>query len=275
VTQANVAPDPEQTGAVPGQTVPQLPQFEALEMFVSHPWSGLAAHRVHPGAHAESAKAHCPDVVQLTAPLTCGRPVQSWPHTPQLRGSVVVSPQPLSSAASGIASAAATSPVDESCVVASVVAASGGPVSIAASSVVVSVVASAVASRDVTGIDASGAAASATGATSRPAMSPSPPSATSKSPSKPLHPPSTGANPASIEARTVQRPTMKRTARTDVSLRPLPDGPTMAPRIPEQSNRPYARRAALSPQARLFAIACNRALVSRAASREPPATSRH
>jgi hypothetical protein len=43
VTHEYVLPEPEQTGAEAGQTVPQAPQLDGFEMSVSQPRSGLAA----------------------------------------------------------------------------------------------------------------------------------------------------------------------------------------------------------------------------------------
>ena len=66
-----------QTGVVPVQLFPQLPQFDVDVTFVSQPWSGLALQCVQPVAHDDRGKLQTPPEPHVTAPLTCGRLVQS------------------------------------------------------------------------------------------------------------------------------------------------------------------------------------------------------
>jgi len=67
-----------------GQAFPQLPQLDALVLFVSHPTSGLPVQCAYPGAHAPASNTQVP-AMHAIAPLTLGRFVQSWPQLPQLR----------------------------------------------------------------------------------------------------------------------------------------------------------------------------------------------
>jgi hypothetical protein len=69
VAQANVDPEPLQTGLEAGHTVPHAPQLSVLERSISHPSSGFVEQCVQGAAHAERSKAHLP-ALQVTAPLT-------------------------------------------------------------------------------------------------------------------------------------------------------------------------------------------------------------
>jgi len=87
---ANVPPLPEHTAVAPEHAVLQPPQVAACEMSVSQPSAGLPLQSIQPGAHDEAANAQAP-AVHDAAPLTCARPLQSLPQTPQLAVSVVTS----------------------------------------------------------------------------------------------------------------------------------------------------------------------------------------
>jgi len=75
--------DPEQTGVPPPHETVQLPQCAAWVMFVSQPSAGSPLQSAQPAAHADPEKEHLPAAVQVVAPLTFGRFVQSFVHEPQ------------------------------------------------------------------------------------------------------------------------------------------------------------------------------------------------
>ena len=87
-----VAPEAVHTGVVPLHPLPQLPQFEVVAMFVSQPRSGLPLQCIQPVAHADGGKEQAPPTAHVTAPLTCGRFVQSWPQAPQFFVSFATQP---------------------------------------------------------------------------------------------------------------------------------------------------------------------------------------
>jgi hypothetical protein len=62
----------------------------ACEVFVSQPSAALPSQSIQPGAHDEGAKVQTP-AAHEAAPLTCGRPEQSFPQAPQLPMSLVTS----------------------------------------------------------------------------------------------------------------------------------------------------------------------------------------
>jgi hypothetical protein len=73
----------EQIGVLPAQLVVQDPQWFASLSGVSQPSFARPLQSPQPAAHADGANAHCPSL-QLTAPATCGKEVQSFEQEPHV-----------------------------------------------------------------------------------------------------------------------------------------------------------------------------------------------
>jgi hypothetical protein len=70
-------------GVPPLHDIEQLPHVATFERSVSQPSAALPLQLPHPAAHADTAKVHEP-APHVAVPLTCGRPLQLAPHSPQL-----------------------------------------------------------------------------------------------------------------------------------------------------------------------------------------------
>jgi hypothetical protein len=69
--------------SLPAQTIPQPPQlFRSFVTFVSHPLAGLPSQFAKPAAQAVTTQ-----MPPRHAEVACAR-LQTWPHPPQLFGSV-------------------------------------------------------------------------------------------------------------------------------------------------------------------------------------------
>jgi hypothetical protein len=102
-----------QNGVPPLHDVVHDPHVPGCERSVSQPLFGSFEQCAYPAWQDDGGTSHAPPAPHVTVPLTWGSVVQSCPHAPQLRGSVLVfvhvplhsiSPEPHVGAASTPAS---------------------------------------------------------------------------------------------------------------------------------------------------------------------------